>query len=72
MQKAQAKCKNLHQMLASILIFITILVLLAIGIRLASGDVILGTDYYIFYTAARMYLHDGISHTPMKLPTWLN
>ncbi|HAD07497.1 MAG TPA: hypothetical protein DCE76_10115 [Anaerolineaceae bacterium] len=61
MQKAQAKRKNLHQMLASILIFITILVLLAIGIRLASGDVILGTDYYIFYTAARMYLHDGIS-----------
>lgn len=59
MQIAQGKPKHWQSVIASILIFVTIWVLLTIGIRLASSDVILGADYYTFYTAARMYLLEG-------------
>lgn len=34
---------------------------MAAGIRLVSGDVILGADYFTFYTAARMFLLDQVN-----------
>lgn len=34
---------------------------MAAGIRLVSGDIILGADYFTFYTAARMFLLDQIN-----------
>lgn len=34
---------------------------MAVGIRLVSGDIILGADYFTFYTAARMFLLDQVN-----------
>jgi len=51
--------KNRLYYLKVSLLFLAIWGLLAFGIRIASGNNILGADYYTFYTAARMYLLEG-------------
>ncbi len=59
MWQIQNTPKNWKVILLAFLMFSIIWVLLAFGIHLASAEVTLGTDYYTFYTAARMYLFDG-------------
>ncbi|MFZ6021447.1 MAG: hypothetical protein ACOYXO_17765 [Chloroflexota bacterium] len=44
-----------------VIVFLFVWILMAVGIRLVSGDIIFGADYYTFYTAARMYLFDRIN-----------
>mgnify|MGYP000707665293 CR=1 FL=1 len=44
-----------------VIVFLFVWILMAVGIRQVSGDIILGADYYTFYTAARMYLFDRIN-----------
>lgn len=47
------------QSLFGILVFVLVWVSLAVGIQLVSINNTLGADYYIYYTAARMYITDG-------------
>jgi hypothetical protein len=47
------------QPLFGILVFVLVWVSLAVGIQLVSINNTLGADYYIYYTAARMYITDG-------------
>ncbi|WP_322794086.1 hypothetical protein [Bellilinea sp.] len=44
-----------------VIVFLFVWILMAVGIRQVSGDIIFGADYYTFYTAARMYLFDRIN-----------
>lgn len=43
------------------IVFLFVWILMAVGIRQVSRNIILGADYYTFYTAARMYLLDRIN-----------
>lgn len=52
---------NWKKSLIGVFLFLLMWALLASGIRAVSKNNILGADYYIYYTAARMYLFAGIN-----------